>query len=51
MMMTIFQDRKIARAIARLKGVAQKGRMAVWTSEARLNGEGNGCPESHGGAT
>jgi len=49
--MTIFHDRKIARALARSQSDAQKGRTAVWTSEARLYGEGHGRPESHGRAS
>jgi len=48
--MIIFQDRKITRALARTKCDAQKGMDAVWTSVACLQGEGHGCPESHGGA-
>jgi len=48
--MIILQDSKITRALARTQCDAQKGRSAVWTSEARLYGEGHGCPESHGGA-
>jgi len=49
--MTMMQDSIIARAYARPKGGAQKGRSTFWTSAARLYGEGHGCPESHGGAT
>jgi len=39
------------RALARSQSDAQKGRTAVWTSEARLYGEGHGRPESHGRAS
>jgi len=48
--MTIYQDREIARFKSARKGDAQTDRSAVWTSVARLYGEGNGCHESHGGA-
>jgi len=48
--MTIMMDSEIARPQRTRTGAAQKGRSAVWTSEARLQGERHGCLESDGGA-
>ncbi len=45
----VSSDFQAAHVTACLKGAAQKGRRAVWTSKARLHGEGDGHPESHGG--
>ncbi len=48
--MMIYQVRKITRPQGTRMGVAQKGRNAIWTSEARLKGDRHGCLESYGGS-